>query len=442
VGLDLAIVAACLLVNALLAGSEIAFVSLRDTQLSRIEQRGERGRVLAGLARDPTRFLTTIQLGITLAGLLASASVAQEAADRLEGPLGFLGAAARPVAFALVLLVLTFLTMVVGELAPKRLAMQRAEGWGLLAARPIAALDAIARPVVWLVGKSVDVVVRVLGGNPLARSEDVTEEEVRDLIATSVEDEEQRTILSGAFEAAERTLREIVVPRSQVVALPVDAPTTQARAELVGAGHSRAPVFEGDLDDVRGVVHLIDLVDEEGPVAAHMRPATVIPEAVSVLDALRRLRTDRQQMAVVVNEHGATEGIVTVEDLLEEIVGDLYDEFDPDLGTVEHWCCPATTRCTTSPTSGCRSPRAPTPPWPGGPWPASVTSPRATSGWRPTAGASRCSRSRSGPSSGCGCARSPVARPRSPRRTTDVWVCCCVSGTHQHTQTVKRRGSG
>jgi putative hemolysin len=335
VGLDLAIVAACLLVNALLAGSEIAFVSLRDTQLSRIEQRGERGRVLAGLARDPTRFLTTIQLGITLAGLLASASVAQEAADRLEGPLGFLGAAARPVAFALVLLVLTFLTMVVGELAPKRLAMQRAEGWGLLAARPIAALDAIARPVVWLVGKSVDVVVRVLGGNPQARSEDVTEEEVRDLIATSVEDEEQRTILSGAFEAAERTLREIVVPRSHVVALPVDAPTTQARAELVGAGHSRAPVFEGDLDDVRGVVHLIDLVDEEGPVAAHMRPATVIPEAVSVLDALRRLRTDRQQMAVVVNEHGATEGIVTVEDLLEEIVGDLYDEFDPDLGTVE-----------------------------------------------------------------------------------------------------------
>ena len=334
-GLDLAIVAACLLVNALLAGSEIAFVSLRDTQLSRIEQRGERGRVLAELARDPTRFLTTIQLGITLAGLLASASVAQEAADRLDGPLGFLGAAARPAAFALVLLTLTYLTMVVGELAPKRLAMQRAEGWGLLAARPIAALDAIARPVVWLVGTSVDLVVRVLGGNPQARSEDVTEEEVRDLIATSVEDEEQRTILSGAFEAAERTLREIVVPRSQVVALPVDAPTTQARAELVGAGHTRAPVFEGDLDDVRGVVHLIDLVDEEGPVAAHMRPATVIPEAVSVLDALRRLRTDRQQMAVVVNEHGATEGIVTVEDLLEEIVGDLYDEFDPDLGTVE-----------------------------------------------------------------------------------------------------------
>jgi putative hemolysin len=335
VGLDLAIVAGCLLVNALLAGSEIAFVSLRDTQLTRLEQRGDRGRVLARLARDPTRFLTTIQLGINLAGFLASASVAQELSDRLDGPLGFLGSAARPVAFGLVLLGLTFLTMVVGELAPKRLAMQRAESWGLVAARPIAALDTIARPVVWLVGRSVDLLVRVLGGNPSARSEDVTEEEVRDIIATSVEDEEQRTILSGAFEAAERTLREIVVPRSQVVALPVDAPTTQARAELVAAGHSRAPVYAGDLDDVRGVVHLIDLVDEDGPVSAHLRPATVVPETVSVLDGLRRLRADRQQMAVVVNEHGATEGIVTVEDLLEEIVGDLYDEFDPDLGTVE-----------------------------------------------------------------------------------------------------------
>src|ERR671916_1568284 len=231
-GLDLAIVAACLLVNALLAGSEIAFVSLRDTQLTRLEQRGDRGRVLAELARDPTRFLTTIQLGINLAGFLASASVAQELAERLDGPLGFLGGAASVVSFGLVLLGLTYLTMVVGELAPKRLAMQRAEGWGLVAARPIAGLAAVARPVVWLVSKSVDLVVRVLGGNPQARSEDVTEEEVRDLIAPSVEDEEQRTILSGAFEAAERTLREIVVPRSQVVALPVDAATVQARASL------------------------------------------------------------------------------------------------------------------------------------------------------------------------------------------------------------------
>jgi putative hemolysin len=334
-GLDLAIVAGCLLVNAFLAASEIAFVSLRDTQLSRLEQKGARGRTLARLARDPTRFLTAIQLGINLVGFISAVSVAQEVADRVEGTLGFLGAAAGLVAFVFVLLVLTYLTMVFGELAPKRLAMQRAESWGLVAARPVVLLDTVARPIVWLVGRSVDVVVRVFGGNPQARSEDVTEQEVRDMIATSVESEEQRTILSGAFEAAERTLREIVVPRSQVLALPVDTDVAEARQRLVTEGHTRAPVFAGDLDDVRGVVHLLDLVDATGVVGQHLRPAIVLPESVTVLDALRRLRADRQQMAVVVNEHGATEGIVTVEDLLEEIVGDLYDEFDRDLGSVE-----------------------------------------------------------------------------------------------------------
>ena len=113
----------------------------------------------------------------------------------------------------------------------------------------------------------------VLGGNPSARSEDVTEEEVRDIIATPVESEEQRTILSGAFEAAERTLREIVVPRSQVLALPIDLPAAEARAELVGSGHTRAPVYAGDLDDVRGVVHLIDLLDAEGPVSDARSPS-------------------------------------------------------------------------------------------------------------------------------------------------------------------------
>ncbi|CAN5543056.1 hemolysin family protein [soil metagenome] len=334
-GLDLAIVAGCLLVNAFLAGSEIAVVSRRDTQLSRIEQQGRRGRALATLARDPTRFLTAIQLGINLAGFLASASVAQEVATRLEGPLDVLGGAAKPVAFLLVLLALTYLTMVLGELAPKRLAMQRAEAWGLLAVRPILLLQSVARPVVWAVSRSVDVVVRLLGGTATGRGEDVTEEEVRDLIATSVGSHEQRTILHGAFEAAERTLREIVVPRSQVLALPVGATVEEARRLLVGEGHTRAPVFAGDLDDVRGVVHLFDLVETDGPVAEHLRPAIVLPETASVLDALRRLRSDRQQMAVVVSEHGATEGIFTVEDLLGEIVGDLYDEFDPDLGSVE-----------------------------------------------------------------------------------------------------------
>ncbi len=336
-GLSLLIVALSLLVNGVLAGSETALVSLREGQLHRIEQRGARGVVLASLARDTNRFLATIQIGITLAGFLASASVVQDVADRLRDPLEPLGPAAGVVAFLIPLLVLVYLSLVLGELVPKRLALQRAEGWGLLVARPLAGFAVAARPAVWVLSRSSDLVVRLLGGNPSARAEQVTEEEVRDLISTTVRNEEQRSILTGAFEAAERTLREIVVPRSQVLAVPVDAGLDEALHLLVGGGHTRAPVFAGDLDDVRGVVHLVDLVEADGSggVAAHLRPAIVLPETATVLDALRRLRSDRQQMAVVVSEHGSTEGIVTVEGLLEEIVGDLYDEFDPDLGGVE-----------------------------------------------------------------------------------------------------------
>jgi putative hemolysin len=189
---------------------------------------------------------------------------------------------------------------------------------------------------VWLLGASTDFLVKLLGGDPMARQEEVTEEEVRDIIATQIDvTPEQREILAGAFEVAERVLREVVVPRGQVSAIEAETPVVTAVETLVRSGHSRAPVYAGDMDDVLGVVHLRDLLDADGTAADHVRTMTVLPETVGVLDGLRRLRAERQRMALVVNEHGGTEGIVTIEDLLEEIVGDLYDEFDPDLESVE-----------------------------------------------------------------------------------------------------------
>jgi magnesium and cobalt exporter, CNNM family len=322
--------------TALLTGSEIAFISLRESQIQRLRSQGERGRRAAELAQDPNRFLTTIQIGITLAGFLAAASSARTLAEPLEDLLDVLGRAAAPVALVLVVMVITYVTLVLGELVPKRIALQRAEGWSLRAARPLAAASAVARPAVWLLSHSVDLVVRTVGFDPAARQSDVTEDEVRDIIATQIDvTPEQRTILAGAFEVAERTLREIVVPRQKVTALAADTSVEMAARALKEAGHTRAPVYANDLDDVHGIVHLLDLVGAQGRVGDHLRPATLLPESVEVLDALRRLQADRQQMAVVVNEHSGIEGIVTLEDLLEEIVGDLFDEFDPDLRAVE-----------------------------------------------------------------------------------------------------------
>jgi putative hemolysin len=328
---EIGLVLLLVVINAGFAGSEVALISLREGQLRRLEQEDGRGRLVAKLARDPNQFLSTIQIGITLAGFLASAAAAVSLAEPLIPLLDFLGGAAELAAVLLVTIVLTYLTLVVGELAPKRIALQRPEPWAKRAARPLALVSRFTRPAVWLLSRSTDLLVRLAGGDPNLQRETVTEEEVRDLVATQATFSPQhRTILVGAFEIAERRLQDVLVPRRDVVALPADAPVQEAIRTLVTTTHGRAPVCRGDLDDVVGVVTLQDLVDASGRVAEHARPVLALPESMGVLDALRRLQGERQQLAIVINEYGGTEGIVTVEDLLEELVGEIYDEFDAD----------------------------------------------------------------------------------------------------------------
>nr|WP_172898867.1 MULTISPECIES: hemolysin family protein [unclassified Actinoplanes] len=335
-GWQVVLVVVLVLLNAAFSGSEMALISLRESQLQRLEKQSRSGATLARLARDPNRFLATIQIGITLAGFLASAAAAVSLAQPLIKPLGFLGDAAKPAAIVVVTIVLTFFTLVIGELAPKRIAMQRAEGWALLVARPLDVLASLSRPVVWLLGKATDLAVRGAGGDPDAGREEVSAEEIRDMVAQQQEfTPEQRTIISGAFEIADRTLREILVPRRDVLILPADQPAPESLRRLVEGGHSRAPVTGPlGLDDVLGVVHLRDLIGSDGPVREHMFTPLFLPETLKIADALRQLRTQRQQFALVVDERGSIDGIVTMEDLVEEVVGEIYDETDRDVQSV------------------------------------------------------------------------------------------------------------
>ncbi|HEX7100431.1 MAG TPA: hemolysin family protein [Acidimicrobiia bacterium] len=330
---QIALIVALVLLNALFAGAELALVSLRESQLRRFAARGGAGKTLAELARDPNRFLATIQIVITLSGLFASASAAVTLAEPLAENLGFFGDAAYPMAVVVVTLSIAYFTLVVGELAPKRLAMQRAERWGLFVARPLAFIARITRPVVWLLSESADLVVRLFGGDPAKRGQEVTEEEVRDIIANLQSfSAEQRGIISGAFDISERSLRQILTPRRDVFVLDEDATTEAALEQLIAAGFSRAPTApERDLDRVTGVVHLRDLITGQGRVADVAHPPLVFPETVEALDALRVMRQQREHLAVVVSEHGSSEGIVTIEDLLEEVVGEIYDESDRDV---------------------------------------------------------------------------------------------------------------
>ena len=336
---QIGLVALLVLLNAAFAGTELALVSLREGQLQRLEQRSATGAVLAGLAREPNRFLATIQIGITLAGFLASAAAAVSLAEPLEEPLSFLGGAAGPAAVMAVTVLLAYVTLVFGELAPKRVAMQRAERWGLVAARPLAAMSTLTRPAVWMLSHSTNVAVRLMGGDPSRQREEVTEEELRDMVAAQrTFTDKQRLIIQGAFEISERTLEEVLRPRRDVFVLDADAMTRDALAQLAASGHSRAPVGGGgSLDDVVGVAHLRDLlVDGDRLVRDVTGELSAFPETVGVLDALHEMQARRVQMALVIDEHGSTAGIITIEDLVEELVGEIYDETDRDVLSVRH----------------------------------------------------------------------------------------------------------
>jgi putative hemolysin len=334
---QLTLIALLILINAVFAGTELALVSLREGQLQRLESQGRRGLALTRLARDPNRFLATIQIVITLAGFFASASAAVTLSRPLARYLGVFGGAAEVVAIIVVTLIISYLTLVLGELAPKRLAMQNAERWGLVMARPLSLLATASKPVVWLLSRSSDLIVRLFGGDPSRHAEEITREEIRELIISQTGFTPQhQVIISGAIDISERTLREILRPRREVVVIDASMTADEGLAALLASGHSRAPVAtDSDLDHVMGVVHLRDLIGQVGLVAALAKPPLVFPETLRALVALREMQRSRQHLAVVISEHGAGEGIVTIEDLIEELVGEIYDESDRDVLAVE-----------------------------------------------------------------------------------------------------------
>jgi putative hemolysin len=332
VWVQLVLVAVLVILNGVFAGSELAMIALRPTQIEAMEERGATGRAVARLSREPNRMLATIQVGITLAAMLASATAAVTLSEPVADWLAPLGRWAQPVALLLVTLAIAFISLVFGELAPKRLALQRPEAWSLVAARPLEVLATVTRPIVWLLGVSTNLVVRLFGGDPDLVRHDVTMEEVRQIVSTHrALTTEQRTIVAGTFESATLTVRDVMVPRTRVTGLAADLDAAEGLQRLLASTHSRAPVYVGSLDDTVGMVHLKDLVGPGGVVGDHMSTILALPDSVLVLDALRHMQRERQHMAVVVDEHGGVDGIVTLEDLLEELVGEIYDEFDRDM---------------------------------------------------------------------------------------------------------------
>ena len=334
--LNLGLVVLFVLVGGVFAATEIALVSLRDSQLTQLARQGARGAKVAAVARDPNRFLAAVQIGVTVAGFFSAAYGGSTLAPDLAPYLVDLGlpqGAADTTALVLMTLLIAYLSLVLGELVPKRLALQKSAGLALAVTPTLDRFATVMRPVIWLLSASTDVLVKLLGGDPKATGEELSEEELRDLVSThdSLEDQERR-ILQDVFAASSTSIREVMRPRGDVAFVAADLPLLEAERVARSQPYSRYPITGEGFDDVLGFLHVRDLLDlaadDDRRVRDVARPVLLLPGTNKVLPSVSRMRHERTHLAVVVDEYGGTDGIVTLEDLVEELIGDIEDEYD------------------------------------------------------------------------------------------------------------------
>jgi putative hemolysin len=324
-----------ILFGALFVASEIALVSLRESQVKNLE--GRRGKRVAALASSPNRFLATVQLVVTAAGFMSAAYGESRLSSHLVPVLedaGLSTGLADVISLIVITLIISYFAIVAGELVPKRLALQRAERTALLLAPLVDRAARISRPAIWFLSKSTDILVRLLGGDPGASREAITEEELRGLVASHESlTKDERKLIDEVFAAGERQLREVMIPRTEVAFLEASITIARAQRLTKDAPHSRYPVTRDSQDDVVGFAHVRDFFVSPAKartlkVADVMRPVKMLPGTKKVLPAMSEMRREGHHLAIVVDEYGGTAGIVSLEDLIEEVIGDIRDEYD------------------------------------------------------------------------------------------------------------------
>ena len=349
---DVVLVLVFIIIGGLFNIAEISLISLREGQIRALEERGGKRAVRAAhLASDPNRFLASVQVGVTCMGFLSAAFGADTLAGKLSPYFvrwGLDQGVADTLALVLLTLVISYVSLVLGELTPKRIGLQRAEPIALLVAPVVDFLSVVLRPAIWLLGRSTNLMVRLLGSDPKAGRDAMSQEELRGLVAANTElGSDERELINEVFAAGERQLREVLVPRTEVAFLDADQPLAEVRREVARYPHSRYPVVEGSYDAVVGFVHVRDLYraglgepgegDADGGEAGEeprtvrdiTRPVKLLPNTKRVLPAMSEMRREGSHLAIVVDEYGGTAGIVTLEDLVEEVVGEIRDEYDP-----------------------------------------------------------------------------------------------------------------
>jgi putative hemolysin len=340
-----AVIVALILATGFFSAAELATVSLRQSRIAQLIKEGRRGaKAVEALKEQPARFLATVQVGITvvssMASVLGGASAVAIVQPLLEATgVPFVQRWAAPIALGTVVAVISYLSLVLGELVPKSLALRHAEAVGCFSAPIIHRLAQLTHPMVRALTWSTDLLMHLLGSRGTSRDAFVSEEEIKHIVGEGADrgifDEAERELIHSVFEFTDTSVREVMVPRNDIHAIELHTTPRAALDRMLATGFSRAPVFEQDLDKIVGIVHIKDLLrslSHEPPLTlgSVLHPAIFIPDSMQISDLMREIQTRRAHMTIVLNEYGTVIGLVTIEDLLEEIVGEIRDEFDSD----------------------------------------------------------------------------------------------------------------
>lgn len=334
-----------ILVNAYFAMAEIAVISLNDTKIEKMADEGnKKAKLVLKLTNNPTKFLSTIQIGITLAGFLTSASAATSFAamltEAVTGKFGLPENIVSPVAVVLITLIMSYFSLVLGELVPKRIGMQIPEKVAFAVAKPLYVMSKIVSPFVKFLSLSTNGVVRLLGFDPNADEEVVTEEEIRMMVDVGGEkgviEYDQKEMINNIFDFDDMDAGDVMTHRTDVVAADVNDTTLEEFLALaIENGRSRVPLYDEDIDNIVGIVYVKDLLqyvgkEVKGTLKSIMREPYFVPETKACGELFKEMRLQRIQMAVVVDEYGGTAGIVTLEDIVEAVMGNIQDEYDEE----------------------------------------------------------------------------------------------------------------
>jgi len=340
---SIGMIAALIVLGAIFVAAEIALVSLRESQIKQIATRGKRGAKVASVASNPNRLLATLQVGVTVTGFLSAALGADRLGDHfipwLESR-GLSNDSASTASLIGLTFIIAYFSLVFGELVPKRVALYRTEQIAMYSAGFIDIVAKIFRPIIWVLSHSTSAVVRIFGIDPKEQRSQISEEELLDLVAghAALTDEE-RDIVEEVFNASERQVHEVMVPRTEVDFMDASLTVGKAISLAIEKAHSRYPVIRGSSDEVVGFIHVRDLLDtslanNNAKIQELARNIMYLPGTKAILPALTEMRNQRQHLAIVLDEYGGTDGIVTLEDLVETLIGDIRDEYDTDEGDV------------------------------------------------------------------------------------------------------------